>query len=88
MDIEAHADDPRRVIRHVRDWLSANREPGTPLLPGAAAVNLDYDAYLKIASDIVAELRLDPHDELPHVDYLHVVEAALPMIESARKVRA
>ena len=88
MDIEAHGDDPRRVIRHVRDWLNANREPGAPLLPGAAAINDDYDAYLKIAPDIVAGLRLDPHDELPHGDYLHVVETTLPMIEAARSSRA
>jgi len=88
MDIEAHGDDPRRVIRHVRDWLNANRNPEAPLLPGAAAINDDHDAYLKIAPDIVAELRLDPHDELPHGDYLHVVETALPMIEAARAAKA
>jgi hypothetical protein len=84
MDIESHGDDPRRVIRHVRDWLNANRGPGATLLPGAAAINEDYDAYLKIAPDIISGLRLDPHDELPHGDYLHVVETALPMIEAAR----
>ena len=84
MDIEAHGDDPRQIIRHVRDWLNANREPGVALLPGANAINDDYDTYLKIAPDIVAGLRLDPHDELPHGDYLYVVETALPMIEAAR----
>lgn len=85
MDIEAHANDPRLVIRHVRDWLNANREPGAAVLPGAAATNADYETYLKIAPDIVIGLRLDPHDELPHGDYLHVVETALPMIEAARR---
>jgi len=84
MDIEAHGDDPRRAIRHVRDWLNANREPGAPLLPGAASINDDHNAYLKIAPGIVTGLRLDPHDDLPHGDYLHVVETALPMIEAAR----
>lgn len=84
MDIEAHSNDVRRIIRHVRDWLNANRESSVPIFPGAAAIYDDYEAYLKIAPDIVAGLRLDSHDELPHGDYLHVVEIALPRIEAAR----
>jgi hypothetical protein len=84
MDIEAHANNVREIIRLVRDWLNANRASGTPPLPGAAAINDDHDAYLGIAPDIVANLRLDPHDDLPHSDYLHVVEVALPRIETAR----
>ncbi len=84
MDIEAHANDVREIIRLVRDWLNAYREAGVPPLPGAVAINDDHDAYLAIAPDIVANLRLDPHDDLPHGDYLHVVEVALPRIEAAR----
>ena len=84
MDIEAHANDARTIIRLVRDWLNAHRDEGTPPLPGATAINEDYDAYLRIAPDIVASLRLDPHDDLPHGDYLHVVAVALPRIEAAR----
>jgi hypothetical protein len=84
MDIEAHANDPRQIIRLVRDWLSANREAGASPLPGAAAINEDHDAYLRIADGIVSDLRLDPHDDLPHDDYRHVVGLALPMIEMAR----
>lgn len=84
MDIEAHGNEVGRVIKHVRDWLSANRETGHPILPGAAAITADHEAYLKIAPDIIGELRLDPHDDMPHGDYLHVVEYALPLIEAAR----
>jgi hypothetical protein len=84
MDIEAHGNKVDRIIKHVRDWLSTNREPSQPTLPGAAAITADYEAYLKIAPDIIGALRLDPHDDLPHGDYLHVVEYALPLIEAAR----
>jgi hypothetical protein len=84
MDIEAHANDAREIIRLVRDWLNANRESGAPPLPGAASINDDHDAYLAIAHDVVANLRLDPHDDLPHGDYLHVGAVALPRIEAAR----
>jgi hypothetical protein len=85
MDIEAHGNDVRQLIRLVRDWLNTNREVGAPPpLPGAAAINDDHDAYLDISPDIISNLRLDPHDELPHGDYLHVVGAALPKIEAAR----
>ena len=39
---------------------------------------------LKIAPDIVKGLRWDPHDDLPHRDYLTIVEIALPRIAAAR----
>lgn len=84
MDVVAHANDPREIIRHVRDWLNTNREPGARVLPGAAAINEDYNLYRQFAPGIIAELRFDPHDELPHNDYRHVVEIALPMIEVYR----
>src|SRR5580658_304144 len=45
MDIEAHANDVRQIIRLVRDWLNANRAASDPPLPGAAAVNEDHDTY-------------------------------------------
>ncbi|HEY1752941.1 MAG TPA: hypothetical protein VGG29_16910 [Caulobacteraceae bacterium] len=83
MDIEAHNDDPRIAIKSVRDWLNVNRGDDR-ILPGATAIADDYSTYLKIAPDIITELRLDPHDELPHRDYLYVVEQALPLIETAR----
>ena len=85
MDIETHGNIVDRVIKHVRDWLSANRGADQQILPGAVAITDDYRAYLKIAPDIIAGLRLDPHDDLTHGDYLHVVEFALPLIEAARK---
>jgi len=85
MDIEAHGDESGRVIRHVRDWLNANREADRPVLPGAAAIAADHEAYLTIVPDIISGLRLDPHDDLPHGDYLHVVKLALPLIEAARR---
>lgn len=84
MDIEAHGDSIGKVIKRVRDWLNANRAADTPVLPGAAAIAADHDAYLKIVPDIIAGLRLDAHDDLPHGDYLHVVKLALPLIEAAR----
>jgi hypothetical protein len=85
MDIEAHARDKREIIRLIRDWLNTNRDSETPPLPGAAAINDDHNAYQRIAADIIATLRFDTHDTLPHGDYLYVVGKALPMIESARQ---
>jgi hypothetical protein len=87
MDIENHSNDVREVIRLVRDWLNANRDDGEPPMPGGAAINADHEVYLAMAPAIAAKLRLDPHDDLPHGDYLHVVDEALPMIEAARAGR-
>ena len=84
MDIEAHGDDAKQIIRHVRDWLNANRDPGSRLLAGAKAISADYDTYVLIAPDIIKGLRLDPHDDLSHIDYLQVVRMALPEIEAKR----
>jgi hypothetical protein len=71
------------VIKQVRDWLNANRGEQA-VLPGSAAIAADHAAYLTIAPDIIRALRLDAHDTLPHRDYLHVVEQALPRIARAR----
>lgn len=86
MDVETHGNDVGRVIKHVRDWLNANRGD-SPVLPGSAAIAADHAAYLTVAPGIIAALRLDPHDALPHRDYLHVVEQALPRLEVARSAR-
>jgi len=83
MDIEAHGNEPARVIAAVRDWLNSGRG-SVPPLPGAAAIVADYAALQDVAAEIIARLRLDQFDMLPHVDFLYVVEAALPMIEAAR----
>ena len=83
MDIEAHGNEPARVIAAVRDWLNSGRG-SVPPLPGAAAIIADYAALQDVAAEIIARLRLDQFDMLPHVDFLYVVEAALPMIEAAR----
>jgi hypothetical protein len=83
MDVEAHGNDGGRLIKAVRDWLNAGRGGGDPL-PGSTAIAKDYAAFQLLVPDIIAELRLDSFDALPHVDYMHLVETALPLIESAR----
>ena len=82
MDIEAHGGAVDQVIKHVRDWLNANRGH-RPVLPGASAISKDHAASLRMAPDIIADLRLDDYEKLPHLDYLYVVEQALPLIEQA-----
>lgn len=83
MDIEAHGNDATRLIKAVRDWLNAGRDGGDPL-PGSGAIVDDYAAFQALVPDIIARLRLDDFDALPHTDYMHLVELALPQIEAAR----
>jgi len=83
MDIEAHGSDPGRLIKAVRDWLNAGRDAADPL-PGSGAIIDDYAAFQALVPDIIARLRLDDFDALPHSDYMHLVELALPQIEVAR----
>ena len=83
MDIEPHGNDAMRLIKAVRDWLNAGRDGGDPL-PGSGAIVDDYAAFTALVPDIIARLRLDDFDALPHTDYMHLVELALPQIEAAR----
>ena len=82
MDPEVHGDDPVQIIQRIRDWLNVHRDGGRPL-PGGQALHADYIHYQKIAPDICDDLRLDPHAELKHPDYLFVVRRALPQIAAA-----
>ncbi len=84
MDIEVHGSDPRQVIKHIRDWLSVNKPADVADPPGGVAIAADYETYLGLVPEIIADLRLDPHDELPHGDFMRLVELALPLIDSTR----
>jgi hypothetical protein len=87
MDIVAHANQVALVIRHVRDWLNANRSLNAPPLPGPAAIHQDYQDYQIVAPEIAQALRLDPHDEVTHGDFLYLVRMGLPRIAVARSGR-
>ncbi len=82
MDIATHGNAEARIIRAVRDWLNAGQLDGP--LPGSAAIAEDHSVFLSFVPDLIADLRLDAFDDVPHIDYLHLVERALPMIEAAR----
>ncbi len=58
MDIEAHADDPREIIRLVRGWLNSNRDPGISPRPAAKSINDDHVVHPRIDVAIVANLHL------------------------------
>jgi hypothetical protein len=83
MDVAAHGNDQNEVIRHVRDWLNADDPEAAPLA-GAEAIVTDYGIYRSMVPDMIAALRLGPHDELTHIDYLKLVKRALPEIEKLR----
>ncbi|WP_293678841.1 hypothetical protein [uncultured Phenylobacterium sp.] len=72
LDIEAHGNGTTRLIEAVRDWLNAGRGGGDPL-PGSGAIVDDYAAFQALLPDIIARLRLDDFDVLPHTDYVHLI---------------
>jgi len=84
MDIAVHHNDAGTVIKEVRDWLNVARAREWPL-PGARALNGDYEIFLTLAPDITNALKLDGLEELPHADFLYVVEQALVRIEVERQ---
>jgi len=72
-DIEAHANDPVRAIRCVRDWLSEHRSRDQPPLPGATAMASDYRLFQAEVGALLVPRRLDPLDDLTHSDFLFAV---------------
>ncbi len=84
MDIAAHHNRPDVIIKEVRDWLNTAHASAGPL-PGARALVRDHEIFQRLAPDMTAFLRLDGLEELPHADFLYVVEQALIAIEAGRQ---
>lgn len=72
-DIEVHRNNPLEAIKCVRDWLSDHRGRIEPPLPGAAAMQEEYQTFQAEVDAIIAERRLDPLDQLSHSDFLFAV---------------
>lgn len=67
-DIYPHGDEPREVVRHVRDFLNMLTN-GVPL-PGVEAILSDYDAFERGLPVVRRELGLD--ENLSYSDFLWV----------------
>jgi hypothetical protein len=85
MDVEIHDGSPGEIIRRIREWLNTNRRPGSVVLPGGSAICDDFKVFQQIAPSIAAGFRLDAFDAVGHVDFLHLVDEALPEIDRMRK---
>ena len=72
-DIAAHAGDPIRAIRAVRDWLS-NATPKTTTIPGGAAIARRYEVFRNELPAMCSRLQLKV-DELTFNDYVVQVES-------------
>ncbi|MFM9903000.1 MAG: hypothetical protein ACKVQJ_00345 [Pyrinomonadaceae bacterium] len=71
-DIKAHSDDPRQIIRVVRDWLRYAADH----MPSATFVTKEYDMFHSQLGRICFELNLD-HGGHTFVDYCHIVQTWL-----------
>ena len=58
-DIAAHASDPMRAIKVVRDWLS-NSTPRSIRIPGGAAISARYTLFRTELPAMCEKLHLDP----------------------------
>ncbi|HEX2206451.1 MAG TPA: hypothetical protein VHG93_02155 [Longimicrobium sp.] len=70
-DVLAHADDPRELIRGVRNAL-ATTLPNRTILPSGRWLTQRYMIFLEDVPTICLELRLD-HDDLSHRDLAEVI---------------
>ena len=71
-DIKGHANDPKKVIRILRDWL---RAAGTHI-PAASFLENEYDEFLGQIGRICSQLNLD-HDGHGFIDFCHIVRTWL-----------
>jgi len=73
-DIRAHDNNPRIVIRRVRDWLQA--APGNAAIPGGGAIWSRYRRFRRELLFIAQEADLDP-EQLTFIDYHQLVTSWL-----------
>jgi hypothetical protein len=73
-DIRAHDNNPRIVIRRVRDWLQA--APGNAAIPGGAAIWTSYRRFRRELPIIAQEADLEP-EQLTFIDYHQLVTSWL-----------
>jgi hypothetical protein len=69
-DIRAHAGEPERAIREVRDWLSVASNRAR--LPGGAEVIYHYHKFRRALPGLCAAFALEP-DRLTFTDLLNVI---------------
>lgn len=69
-DIKAHRNDPRTVVKVVRNWLRS--ASGGAHLPGGGAIWKDYLEFQRELPTFRTKLRLS-HDDLTFLDYTNVV---------------
>lgn len=69
-DVYAHHNDPQRVIRLVRDWLSTSSKRKT--IPGGAEIARRYKDFLRDLPEFCQDLKIQP-DEMTFTDYTNIV---------------
>jgi hypothetical protein len=74
-DIAAHADDPKKAIRAVRDWLAVSKA-GIARPPGGAVIGRRYDRFMSDLPDICSDADLDPA-ELTFTEFADMVSTWL-----------
>jgi len=72
-DIEAHGKRVRQAIAIVRNWLSEHRTATQPPLPGARALQDDYEKFKREVVAILKRHRLDALSKVTHSDFLFAV---------------
>ena len=71
-DIEIHGNDPKEVIRCVRNWLNDHRPHKAQPLPGPTAIQSDYRQFQVDVHKSMTVRRINP-DEVTHSDFLWFV---------------
>lgn len=72
-DIEVHGKKVGLAIAKVRNWLSEHRMATQPPLPGARALQNDYEKFKREVAAILRRHRLDALSNITHSDFLFAV---------------
>jgi hypothetical protein len=76
-DIAAHANDPKRAIKAVRDWLAVSKA-GISRPPGGAAIGKRYDRFTADLPAICADADVEPN-ELTFTEYADMASTWLQL---------
>jgi hypothetical protein len=72
IDVKAHEDDPFRIIRHIRNWLSINSK--RKAIPGADLICASYLNFSKRLPNLSSSVGFTNIKELPFKDFRGIIE--------------
>ena len=71
IDLQAHENDPRKIIQHIRNWLCINSRRID--MPGINLIWANYLEFLSRLPELCISMGFSSNKEIPFADYCNIV---------------